>query len=402
VSSSNAFRLICTLVAELVAITAFAAGPVSGPDVIVGEISGLSGTKGTATNPVSSILVTTISCNAGNAPVNWQKLPDANHPVITWNLYRLSDGALTQIGESGVKHAFFAEQKSGVCKWTCDAEPLLALGKRLGPGCADPYGGALMLAPQYSGARSAVNPASGAIDVAHATGQGTWTLAANDQALGLAGSRYFVEAQYIAADAIAAGNGTNSVAYQEVKIQTDDHNPNLWHIPAIGNTHRGCPAILAWEGANFTAFDSPSDGRLIIGVLSRDLGNARHRVDIAVYNMSSDSGVRAVAVPLSGLVVDGSRIGFVAQFPDTESGSHDPWKTELTNTQLRWSTVSAVENPTTNAIRWGQMFSFWFETTGNTSAAISEVDITPFRGTSQQARPIKISGSLKCDPNAYR
>jgi hypothetical protein len=385
----------------VIADSAFGAGPSHGPDVIVGEIAGFSGTKGTAPTPISNLLVTTISCNAGDVSVNWQRLPDAHHPVITWNLYKLADGVLTQVGQSGVKHAFYAEQESGVCPWKCDAEPVLGGGKRLGPGCADPYGGALMLAPQYSGGRGAINPSTGAIDTLHATSPGPWALAAFDQDLGTSGARYFVEAQYIAADDSAALNGLNNVSFQEVTIGTDVHNPTLWHIPAVGKTHRGCPALLAWDGASVTASDGLGDGRVLIGLETRKVADGRYRVDVAVYNMNSDLGVRAISVPTSGFTVDASKVGFIAHFPVLEAGSHDAWKSELAPGAVTWSTVSATENPTTNAIRWGQMFNVWFEATAGTPPTIPQISITPFKGGGG-AKLIPLTGGLKCDVNAYR
>src|SRR4030095_8144501 len=61
-----------------------------GPDVIVGELSGLAqfGSAGTQVG----LAVGTDSCNNGDQPLDWLSLPDNDHPIIPQNLYRMSGG----------------------------------------------------------------------------------------------------------------------------------------------------------------------------------------------------------------------------------------------------------------------------------------------------------------------
>jgi hypothetical protein len=111
---------------------------VSGPDVIVGDLSGLA-QFGSSSGTQVGLAVGTDSCNAGAVPLNWLALPNNDHPVIPQNLYRMSGGAgndqrFEQVGQSNVKHAFTALQQN-ICGFGCSA----TASTTLGAGCSDPY-----------------------------------------------------------------------------------------------------------------------------------------------------------------------------------------------------------------------------------------------------------------------
>jgi len=87
-------------------------GTKPGPDVIVGDVSGLA-QFGSSSGTQVGLALGTDSCNAGVENLNWFALPNNDHPVIPQNLYRMSGGATNnerfeQIGQSNVKHAFTA------------------------------------------------------------------------------------------------------------------------------------------------------------------------------------------------------------------------------------------------------------------------------------------------------
>src|SRR5205814_5673020 len=70
------------------------------------------------------LAVQTVSCNHGQGDLDWFKLPDNDHPVIPQNLYRMSGGTdnterFEQIGQSSVKHAFFANPQD-FCGFGCN------------------------------------------------------------------------------------------------------------------------------------------------------------------------------------------------------------------------------------------------------------------------------------------
>ena len=368
--------------------------PSNGPDLIVGELSNVINSRND--NTYAAIYVTTNSCNAGRVTVEWFALPRTEHPVITQNLYRLSDGALRQIGQSGVKHGFTALQEPGVCPWDCTPNPD---GTALGTGCADPYEGALIGIVDFTGSRLKINPATGAFDGRDAASPGPapfgWDLRAKHNDLQIKNARYFVEGQYIAADDTRAGNGLNNISYREIAVSGA---PGKWSFRIVGDTQRSCPAIAAWPNVKLTAFDAPNDGRVIVGLSTTTLSNGRQRVEIGIYNMTSDRGIRALSVPRVSGIVMGS-IGFYSPETYGDSLFHDDWRSEIAADRMTWRTQSYAENPLANALRWGQLFNFWFEL--NAPQQVREIELQPYKGPDAWTR-VTLAGDYRCNPNAYR
>ena len=113
----------------------------AGPDIITGDIGQIGGLEQFGSSGTQVGLgVGTTSCNAGDVPVDFVRLPSTDHPVIPQNLYRMSGGAdnndrFEQIGQSWVKHAFGADQFDE-CGFGC-TRPLTS--RISGAGCSDPY-----------------------------------------------------------------------------------------------------------------------------------------------------------------------------------------------------------------------------------------------------------------------
>ena len=136
------------------------AGTVPGPDVVVGDLTGLA-QFGASSGTQVGLAVGTDSCNFGTVDLNWFANPANDHPVIPQNLYRMSGGAgnnerFEQIGQSQVKHAFTA-LTNNICALGCNGVG----GSRLGSGCSDPYSASLNSGPNL-GSRAWINPFSGA------------------------------------------------------------------------------------------------------------------------------------------------------------------------------------------------------------------------------------------------
>ena len=131
------------------------AGTRPGPDVVVGDVFGLSqfGRSGTRVG----LALGTTSCNYGEVDLNWNRLPSNDHPVIPQNLYRMSadESRFEQIGQSQVKHGFFALTQN-LCELGCNGVG----NQRLGSGCSDPYSAGLNAGPNL-GAKAWINPFTG-------------------------------------------------------------------------------------------------------------------------------------------------------------------------------------------------------------------------------------------------
>lgn len=392
---------VATFTVVMFGSTSYPAISAPGPDLIVAEIEAIVISK--RQNGVSSILMTTISCNAGTEPAAWRQLPAVDHPVITQNLYRLAGGTMHQIGQSGVKHGYYAMQNTGLCPSRCDPWHGFPPGTKLGPGCADPYGGPLIDIEQYAGARNKINPTTAAFDGGTAASPGPATfgreLQVRDLDLQTPQARYFVEGQYIAADDTKTGNWRNNISYREIQVIP---GATGWVFRAVGDTRRGCPAILAWEGATFTAYDPTADGRVIVGTKTTNVGGDKYRIEVAVYNMTSDRAVRGVSVPIAGWAVQPASITVSTPFVDGEGSSAETWAHTVTKDQIGWSTATFSENGTANALRWGQMFTFSFEATTPNAPKVDQVVIYPYKGTRAESQVVRLDGGLKCDPSAYR
>ena len=101
------------------------------PDVIVGDMQGIV-RNGTASG-ITAYSIGTFSCNAGSCWLDWFG-QSTRHPVIGSNMYRLKDGRFEQVGQSWLKHGFFA-LSNNLCYSDCNGTN----GSHLGVHCADPY-----------------------------------------------------------------------------------------------------------------------------------------------------------------------------------------------------------------------------------------------------------------------
>ena len=132
-----------------------------GPDVIVGDLPSLiqAGSNG---SQVGLAMATDI-CNNGDVELNFFAMPNTDHPVIPQNLYRMSGGAnnderFEQIGQSWVKHSFFALQQNA-CGFGCNTGS--GGGNHLGVGCSNPDSASLNGSQTGLGSRAWVNPFTG-------------------------------------------------------------------------------------------------------------------------------------------------------------------------------------------------------------------------------------------------
>ncbi len=372
----------------LPAVNGIAPGVVQGPDVVVGDLSGLA-QFGSSSGTQVGLAVGTDSCNFGTVDLDWFALPSNDHPVIPQNLYRMSGGAnnderFEQIGQSSVKHAFTA-LTNNICNLGCNGVG----GTHLGSGCSDPYSASLNAGPNL-GSRAWINPFSGAYPrgdsssnpnnhTGHThTGPSHRILTEiNDLNTTLnSGATYYAEAQYITPHEYVwcqanpgQCNMFNNVSYRRYSV-TGTASP--FSFAPVGSTVRTKTAVSAWTGATFVDL-IPDPGNDGIGTVAYKVTNPSAGVwhyEYAIYNQNIDRAVQSFSVPVDAGVTL-SNIGFHA--PPQQPGwaadgtvgsagfSSAPWAQAQSAGAMVWSSETFAQNQNANAIRWGTLYNFRFD-----------------------------------------
>ncbi len=370
--------------------------PVSGPDVIVGSIPNAS-TFGTVGN-MSAYSLGTTSCNVGDQELLWIA-GNNQHPVIGQNIYRMENGRFEQVGLGWLKHGFTALQQNLCC--SCNSS---GTGTRLGVGCSDPYGSGLNGSQSGLGPRSQVNAFTGAFPYPfQAQGQSgdrvykriqvptddvNPTLHPNAQ--------YFGEAQYVAPDDSAAGNGFNSVSYVPLNRSNSTTQGAYRLNPVGGATVRELCAIRGWEAADSRVVAQdifvPGEGMFVAGSNVIDNGDGTWQYEYAIFNNNSDLSGQSFTVPF-GMGTIAANVGM--SFPMYHSGepyTNLPWTATVTPTGVTWSTDTYAQDQNANALRWGTTYSFWF--TSDAPPITANVTLGLFKpgGPGDQTAALQVPG----------
>ena len=366
------------------------AGTVPGPDVVVGDLTGLA-QFGASNGTKVGLAVGTDSCNFGTVDLNWFANPSNDHPVIPQNLYRMSGGATNderfeQIGQSSVKHGFTALTQN-LCSLGCNGIG----GTRLGSGCSDPYSAGLNSGPNL-GSRAWINPFTGFFPrndspttnnghtghnhTANATMHRILTEISDLSTTQNTGATYYAESQYVTPHEYAwcqtnptQCNMYNNVSYRRYNVSGTG---SPFSFSPAAATVRAKTAITAWTGATVVDINPAPrvDG---IGSVAYKVTNPSPGVwhyEYAVYNQSLDRAIQSFGLPV-GAGVTLSNIGFHAppQHPgSTDDGtfgnagfSNSAWAQTQTGGAMTWSAETLAQNPNTNAIRWGTLYNFRFD-----------------------------------------
>lgn len=377
-------------------------GSVPGPDVIVGDLSDLA-QFGNSSGSQVGLAVATDSCNFGTLNLNWNANPNNDHPVIPQNLYRMNGGAsnndrFEQIGQSNVKHAFQALAED-FCGLGC-ANP--GTGSRLGSGCSDPYSAALNSGQGVPGctnclgSRAWINPFTGFFprndsatpNNSHSghTHNGTSHRIVTDVSdLNTSlnpSATYYAESQYVTPHEYAhcQANPTqcnmyNNVSYRRFSVTGTtcaNNTPACYAFSPINTTVRMQPAVAAWTGSTRVEFrpDPGNDGIGFVAYKVTQTSPGTWHYEYAVYNQNLDRAIQSFAIPLSAAATL-SNVGFHAppQHPgwaaDGTAGnagfSSTPWTQTQTASSMTWNSETFAQNPNANAIRWGTLYNFRFD-----------------------------------------
>jgi hypothetical protein len=368
-------------------------GGLPGPDIIVGDLPDME--EDGAGGSQVGLGVATTSCNNGNMEVDWFELPDTDHCVIPQNLYRMSGGTsnnqrFEQIGQSWMKHAFFALQDDA-CGFGCIPA---ANGTHLGAGCSDPYSAGLNADQDSLGSRAWVNPFTGAFPATAANHTGhthTGTshrmiVEVNDLNTAMnPNATYFAEAQYVTPHEYAwcqahAGqcNMYNNASYRQFNVIG---TASPFSFSPVGLTVRMTPAINAWPGATIRTIEPVPgvDGRVFLAYKVTGPVAGLYHYEYAIYNQNLDRGIQSFSVPR--LLIPGigraelaeqnvefhappQHPGFANDGTQGNAGfSSAEWTFNSSGASLTWNSETFAQNPNANAIRWGTLYNFRFDST---------------------------------------
>ena len=336
--------------------------PTDEPDVIVGSLSDVQ-RHGRIGN-ITAFSIGTTSCNIGSCWLNWiSDTPD--HPVIGQNLFRLEDGRFEHIGQSWLKHTF-----APLDGFFCSKQCFPGDEQHLGKDCSDPSGAELNGSQILLGPKFEVNAADGthlhpytdegqsgdAIYKRLQVHNDDLNPVLNPDAL------YFAEAQYVTADDAWFGNNANNNSYRAVTVSGTDP---IFSIDLTGPTVQEAIALEAW-GSSDSKVDliNIPDG-FAAGAKVTDLGGGMWHYEYAVQNVISHDSARSfkVLLPHGALVTN---VGF----HDVDYHSGEPyddtdWAVTLNTgsgpNSIQWSTQTFAENPNANALRWGTLYNFRFD-----------------------------------------
>jgi hypothetical protein len=94
-----------------------------------------------------------------------------------------------------------------------------------------------------------------------------------------------------------------------------------------------------------------------------DLGGGQWHYEFAIHNMNSDRSARSFTIDFGT-----STIFTSVGFHDVDHHSGEPYDTtdwastmDMDAGTISWSTDDFTLNANANALRWGTMFSFWFD-----------------------------------------
>ena len=326
-----------------------------------------------STGGVRGYSVGTVSCNIGTDPLWWCDnnqafCDDSQHPVIAQNMYRLKDGRFTQIGMSWLKHGFFSTNSFDSACGNCTQPP--HGGEQLGVGCTDAYGAGLN-GSRPLGLRSEVNAATGAFPFPETaigfSGPADQRMRVAEDDLDASlnpGALYWVEGHYIAADDAEAKNGLNNASYRPVTVEAGSFDLDLQ-----ATTVRELPAIAAWQAVDAEVelinvdnnSTSPPERFHVARKVTENKGGWHY--EYAVHNMNADRSAGSFSIQLPpGSTITNAGFHNVPHHSG-EPYDVDDWAVSIDEVAgtISWSTEDFATNEDANALRWGTMFSFWFD-----------------------------------------
>ena len=363
-----------------------------GPDAIAGDMADLAvyGVVGTQ----NGLAIGLTTCNAGDQLINYFAIPDTRHPAVASNLYRMSGGAnnsdrFEQIGQSWVKHTFGAKQANH-CNFGCQPGGDFT---HLGVGCSDTYFASQSADQGELGSRAWINPFTGVFPTnarnhtghVHTAVSHLLIVENNDLNPTLnQGATYYAELQYVTPDEYAwcqthpgQCNMYNNSSYLQYSVS------GSFSFSPIGSTVRMTPGLNAWTGATINPIEPVPgvDGRAFIAYKVTGPVAGLYHYEYAVYNQNLDRAIQSFSILLGCATV--SNLGFHAPlnppgFPNDgtqgDAGfSSVPWTSNQSGNSVSWSCETFGQNQNANAIRWGTLYNFRFDSTHAPTSSLATI-----------------------------
>lgn len=302
------------------------------------------------------------------------------HPYLIWNLYRIdASGAITQIGRSGVKHAWLTINVGAGCE-DCNG------GHVLGRACSDTYGTGNNDNPRDLGPRRELIPAAGLWGRCRSifdedcngvqpsgqdpAGNGSYgqRMRVRESAIDPAANpsaTWLFESWYIVRDDI---NIHNTMATRPFAAAW---NGSLWQA-TNGSPYRLGSAVSRWVAAapqgavSDLALLETVEGQAQLGLRVTDLGAGSYRYEYALMNLDFARAVTAGAEPNLEVLRNNGFDGFalplasgtvasqvVVDDGDTDAGNN--WIVTQDNDQLVLRAPSEAAS-----LNWGSMLRIGF------------------------------------------
>ncbi len=223
------------------------------------------------------------------------------------------------------------------------------------------------------------------------------------------GATYYAEVQYLGPQEYAwcqthpgECNMYNNVSYRQFNVSG---TTDFTFTPAAPSVLMS-PAVTAWTGATINPIEPEPgvDGRAFIAykVTGPDAGVWHY--EYALYNMNLDRAIQSFSIPL-GCGVTVSNVGFHAP-PNHPGCPHDgtlndagfsnaPWTSTQNAGALSWNAETFAQNQNANAIRWGTLYNFRFDSDRPPQAMNALI------GFFKTGSPVVvgIQGPTPCDPS---
>ncbi len=342
---------------------------VGGYDAYVGNITGSIANYDVDEAPDGSgefydaLSLPITTCNLGVVPLPWV-VNTPNTPAFAMNLFRVSQERIVQIGQGWVHFGILPLQQATCCACTPVG------GAALGGGCSTADSASIHGHQAVAGPKADINPLTGvfpapASSPPYQAGTTARRLRAKLNELTSTDS-YFVEVQVIHPSETPEATRNNVSRRRAVISGTaNERTFLLTDTVAAGKPGIGAWSQLAADVVEVEFFD-PAIGQAYVSARVTQIAEDLWRYEYAVQNTTVARAFGSISIPRAPQVsvdnfyfhdvdyADGDGLGGVSR-----DGAD--WPAVVTTGALEWATTPHALDPNANALRWGTLYNFGFD-----------------------------------------